>query len=189
MSITPLSAFAAQKPSRTVTDMTSEKIGFLRRIRVWMLGTNEPTPVAWGVTLGLLIGLVPKDSVFTYLAGLAILAISANVICGFLSAVCFTVVGWLAEPLLHKLGAIVLTNESLLQVWAAVYQMPFAPWTRFNNTIVMGALVASAILAIPMFRISRNLAARIFPRATNYFGQIATPGWPSVSPTTTQAGI
>ncbi len=169
--------------------MTVQKTGFSRRARIWVLGTNEPNPVAWAMTLGLAIGLVPKDSLFVYLAGLAMLALAANVAFGLLSAICFTFVGWLAEPLLHKLGAIVLTNEAFLRVWAALYQLPLAPWTRFNNTIVMGALVAFIVLAFPTFRISRSLTPRIFPRANNFFGRISPSGWPAVPQTTTPAGI
>jgi len=44
--------------------------------------------------------------------------------------------------------------------------MPIMPWTRFNNTIVMGGLVACIVLAYPTFRLSRILVPKLFANMT-----------------------
>lgn len=123
-------------------------------------GFAPQSQIAMGATLGMFVGLIPKDSLIVYLACLLILASAANLYSGILSSLVFTILGWLLGPLLHKLGAVVLTNDSFVRLWASLYQIPGIPWTRANNTTVMGALVASLLMAYPLFQTIRAVAER-----------------------------
>jgi uncharacterized protein (TIGR03546 family) len=39
----------------------------------------------------------------------------------------------------------------LRSLWVTLYNAPFIPFTRFNNTVVMGSFMVSLILLLPMF--------------------------------------
>jgi uncharacterized protein (TIGR03546 family) len=127
----------------------------------WLAGESTPNHLAGGATLGLALGLLPKDTLLAYLLLVAAILFAANIFWTMASTLLFTAVGWIGESLLHKLGAIVLSNEVLLRVWAALYHMPVLPWTRFNNSVVMGGIVASLVLAYPVYRLSRSLLPKI----------------------------
>jgi uncharacterized protein (TIGR03546 family) len=124
------------------------------------LSPDRPRQIAWGVVLGLALGLLPKDSLFV-LGGVVIACTTAaSLSCAIGSGVVFSVLGWALQPFLHKLGAVVLTHDSLLRLWAMLYQLPLGPWTRLNNTLVMGGLVSAAMLAAPVFHLTRKVARR-----------------------------
>lgn len=55
------------------------------------------------------------------------------------------------DPTFHKIGEIVLTYEPLVPVYSKLLEIPFVGFTRFNNTIVCGSLVAGIIAYIPLY--------------------------------------
>jgi uncharacterized protein (TIGR03546 family) len=75
----------------------------------------------------------------------------------------FQVIGSCCGPLFHKLGAVLLTEPRLVGMWARLAEMPLVPWTRFNHTAVMGAMVLSLALFWPAFLLSLPLFSRFAP--------------------------
>ena len=69
----------------------------------------------------------------------------------------FSWLGPLLDPLAHTVGVSVLTYTPLESTWAWLIQLPVMPWTRFDNSIVMGSLVIGLLAAYPLYRISRYL--------------------------------
>jgi uncharacterized protein (TIGR03546 family) len=51
----------------------------------------------------------------------------------------------------HDLGYKILKTDSLAGIWESVFSFPIALVAQLNNTIVMGSLVVSIVLAIPLF--------------------------------------
>ncbi|HYX34943.1 MAG TPA: hypothetical protein VE954_17750 [Oligoflexus sp.] len=51
---------------------------------------------------------------------------------------------------IHALGLKVLREPSLSGLWTQMYNAPVIPWTRFNNSMVMGATVL-ALGLIPLW--------------------------------------
>lgn len=141
-------------------------------------GFQSAQQIAWGVTLGMFIGLIPKDSLFVVLACVLILATTASLFCGLLSALAFSLIGWIIDPLLHKLGAVVLTNDAFVRLWASIYQLPVVPWTRVNNTVVLGGVIASLVLAYPLFQITRVIAAGTAPKLHSLARHLVILHWP-----------
>ena len=137
-----------------------------------IFGIQPPSQVALGATLGMFVGMVPKDTLIAFLACLLILASAANLYCSILSALTFSIIGWFIEPLLHKLGAVVLSNDMFGRLWSALYQLPVVPWTRVNNTVVMGSVVASLIFAYPLFATIRAIAAEFSPQLKSVAGHL-----------------
>jgi uncharacterized protein (TIGR03546 family) len=63
----------------------------------------------------------------------------------------FKIVAPLFDPLLHQVGYAVLTIPNLKGFYASLYNTPLMPFTKFNNTIVLGGFITGIVLWIPMF--------------------------------------
>jgi len=57
----------------------------------------------------------------------------------------------LIAPAVDILGWQVLHIEALQPLFTTMFNMPFVPFTKFNNTLVAGGLVAGAALWLPAF--------------------------------------
>jgi len=65
----------------------------------------------------------------------------------------------LLAPALDALGWAILNAPALEPAFTALSSVPVAPLTRFNNTLVMGGLVAGLVLWLPLFFGFRALVA------------------------------
>ena len=143
---------------------------FVGIVKLWKMfretvrGYDTSRQLAAGVAIGMIAGLIPKDSLLCYGVGVLMIISTANLLCGTLSIFAFSWIGFMLDAVFHRVGALVLTYQPLEATWARLYQMPVVPWTRFDNTVVMGSLVVGLILAIPVYMISRRIFEAVTPR-------------------------
>ncbi len=112
--------------------------------------------LAAGLACGLVLGFAPILSLQALLILLVIFFFRVQMGAAFLSAFFFKFVAYLLDPAFNEVGKVILENKSLRPLFISMYNMPFVPLTRFNNSIVMGAGVISILLlpfAIIIFRI------------------------------------
>lgn len=128
-----------------------------------MRGEDSPRQVAMGIALGMVVGLIPVDSLLSVAVATLIMATRVNLLSAILSGFCFVWLGHSIDPLLHRVGAFILTADFLQPTWTWLYERPVVPWTRFNNTVVMGSLALSAALFYPVFQISEALMKKYGP--------------------------
>jgi uncharacterized protein (TIGR03546 family) len=131
---------------------------FLRIIaKIFRILNAEATPsqIAGGVTLGMIIGLTPTFSLHNIIVVFLILVIKVNLTAAILSMFAFDLIGYAVDPLSDWLGYTILTSTALRPLWIEAYNAAIIPFTRFNNTIVMGSLVVSLILLYPIFRLAQ----------------------------------
>lgn len=64
------------------------------------------------------------------------------------------------DPIFDSVGAIVLSAESLKPLFTTLYNMPIIPFTRFNNSIVMGSGVVSILLSPFVFILAKFLVTK-----------------------------
>ena len=119
-------------------------------------GFDSPGQLALGVSLGLVVGLLPKDSLLPYVIGAIALLTHANLLTLIASTLFFSWIGPAADPLTHRIGGWLLTIDSLESVWAWLYQIPLMPWTRFENTVVMGSLTLGVLSSFPVYSLSKQ---------------------------------
>lgn len=113
---------------------------------------QTPVQIAGGFALGSIVGLSPNLTIQGILVWLIILILDVNLSSAILSFTLFSIIAFLFDPLINRLGFFVLTQIDFLKdFWTWLYNAPVAPLTRFNNTIVMGSLILSFILLIPVF--------------------------------------
>jgi uncharacterized protein (TIGR03546 family) len=120
-------------------------------------GTNS---LAWGLSLGLILGFSPILSLQGLAFVLIILFFRVQIGAAFLSAFFFKFVAYLLDPVTDLLGRWVLENPDLKEVFTSLYHMPLVPLTRFNNSIVMGSGVLAIALLVPSFFVFRWMVVR-----------------------------
>jgi len=116
-------------------------------------GAASPTQIAGGFVLGMLIGVISLNTLFAPVIILFIVILNVNITSAILAALIFRLIAFLIDPVLHSLGYWVLVDVSALsRVWAFLYNIPIFPYTRFNNTVVIGGLILSVVLLYPVYR-------------------------------------
>ena len=118
---------------------------------------RRPGEVAGGMALGFWMALQPGFTFFRLL----LLAITFLLKLHFPSALLALFLGSFVAPLLDPLldlaGGWVLTSAFLRPFWASLYAIPLVPWTRFNNTVVMGGLFVGLLLSVPVYFLVRRV--------------------------------
>ena len=123
---------------------------------------SEGTPgqLALGIALGSIMGLTPLLNVHNAIVFAAIVLLNVSFAGGMLGWALFVPIGFLLDPLFDWIGHQLLLAESLRGLWTALYNTPIVPLTNFNNTIVLGSLVFSLVLLVPLFLATRWAVAR-----------------------------
>ena len=107
--------------------------------------------IAAGFSWGLLLGLIPAGNVLW----IVLFGVSFFFTHHHASKILVIAIMKLASPALAPLvdivGWEVLHIEALQPIFTSLYNMPFVPFTRFNNTLVAGGLVTGIILWLPVY--------------------------------------
>jgi uncharacterized protein (TIGR03546 family) len=112
---------------------------------------GTPGQVAAGIALGAALGLTPLMNVHNLVVFSFIVLLNVSFGGGMLGWALFVPVGFLLDPVFHRIGESLLTAPSLRTLWTTWYNTPLVPYTNFNNTVVLGSLVAWLVLTIPIY--------------------------------------
>ena len=119
---------------------------------------SEGTPgqVAAGLVLGSILGLTPLMSLHNVVVVGLIIMLNVSIAGALLGWAVFLPVGFLLDPLFDAIGRGLLLGVPVLRpLWTALYNLPVVPLTNFNNTVVLGSVVASLALCVPLFFAAR----------------------------------
>jgi uncharacterized protein (TIGR03546 family) len=136
-----------------MTYLLKQIFGFLKMLNS-DTGTNQ---LSAGVAAGFVLGMIPAMSLQTLLIFLLIFFFRIQIGAAFLTAVFFALPAYLLDSVFHAIGAVILELDSLRPLYTSLYNMPIIPYTRFNNSIVMGACVLALLLAPLVFFIAKKL--------------------------------
>jgi uncharacterized protein (TIGR03546 family) len=121
---------------------------------------GTPGQVGMGMAVGLCFGLTPLVSMHN-LVVLAIAMLTTMSFPGvFLGWALATPIGFLLDPLFHKIGMAILTNESFAPFFTWVVNTPVVALSRLNNSVVLGSLVFWIVVLMPSFFLFRVLVRR-----------------------------
>jgi uncharacterized protein (TIGR03546 family) len=115
---------------------------------------SEGTPgqVAAGLALGAILGLTPLMNLHNAVVFGLIIILNVSFPGAMLGWALFTPVGFVLDPLFDFVGRVLLLDAAFLRpLWTALYNVPVAPLTNFNNTVVLGSLACTAALFVPIF--------------------------------------
>jgi len=112
---------------------------------------QSPAQVAGGFALGAILGLSPMLTLQGVFVWLILLVLDVNIAAALLSITFCSLFAYMLDPFFHWFGYTMLVQESLRDIWTWMYNVPIAPLTRFNNTVVLGSLVSALVLFVPIF--------------------------------------
>ncbi len=130
-----------------------------RFLRVLNSETN-PGQISLGFCFAMVAGLTPLMSLHNLVVFLLILILRVNLSAFLLGVGVFSVVAYLLDPLFQWYGWQILTAPSLEGLWTSLYNSTLWRLARFNNTMVMGSMVFSLALFVPLYFLSNSLIRR-----------------------------
>lgn len=142
-----------------------------------MLEEESAAVLAASLTFGMVLGFVPKDNVLALLLGALLLALRFNLTLSTASAAVFSGIAAMLDPIAHALGRAVLTLPSLTNFFGWMYELPLVPWTRLNNTVVMGSLLLALALSTPLYLTARYLVVQYRPTLLEWLRQTGLETW------------
>ena len=118
---------------------------------------GTPTQIGAGVALGAALGLTPIANAHNVLILVLLAVLNVSFAAGLFAWAAFVPVGFLLDPLFDRLGRrLLVETPSLAPLWTTWDNTPGLALTNFNNTVVLGSLVAWLVLALPIFLLTRG---------------------------------
>jgi uncharacterized protein (TIGR03546 family) len=120
-------------------------------------GNVKKSQIAAGFAWGMLLGLVPMSNFFGIVLFIVSFFFNHNHGAKIFGLAIVKLLTPIIAPGLDVLGWQLLHIESLQPLFTTMFNMPFVPLTRFNNTLVMGGFVGGILLWLPVFFIFMGL--------------------------------
>lgn len=123
----------------------------VKSVRRALLSQDTPRQLAWGIALGLLLGLIPKGNLLAISVAVMILSLTANHALAIATAALVMLSGTWIDPLSHRVGVAVLENGPMRNAITSLYRMPLGPWFSLNNTVVVGGFTIGLAALLPVY--------------------------------------
>ena len=111
-------------------------------------GENQ---LAAGIACGLVLGMAPAFSLQTVFVIIILFFFRVQIGAALSSAFFFSIIAWTFDSLFDQVGQSILEESSLKALFTTLYNLPIVPFTRFYNSVVMGAMVVTLVAFIPVF--------------------------------------
>ncbi|WP_342349901.1 TIGR03546 family protein [uncultured Nitrospira sp.] len=121
---------------------------------------TEPGQLSLGLCFAMVVGFTPLLSLHNFVVLLLVFMLRVNLSAFLLGLALFTGIAYLLDPLFHLLGLALLTLPSLEAFWTSLYQSVWWRLEHFNNSVVMGSLVFSVAIFVPVLLLSNLLIRR-----------------------------
>jgi uncharacterized protein (TIGR03546 family) len=113
---------------------------------------GSPAQIAAGVALGAALGLTPIANMHNVLVVMLLAVLNVSFAAGLLAWGVFVPIGFLLDPVFDRIGHWLLVDtQALRPLWTAWDNIPGLALTNFNNTVVLGSVVAWLALFLPIY--------------------------------------
>jgi uncharacterized protein (TIGR03546 family) len=117
---------------------------------------GSPAQIALGFALGAALGLTPIATAHNLVIVLLLAVLNVSFAAGVLAWGIFVPIGFLFDPVFDRVGRWFLMDVPVLRpLWTAWDNIPGLALTNFNNTVVLGSLIAWIVLFLPIYFASR----------------------------------
>ncbi|HEU4995454.1 MAG TPA: TIGR03546 family protein [Gemmatimonadaceae bacterium] len=117
---------------------------------------GSPGQLAAGVALGAALGLTPIANAHNLGVLLLLAVLNVSFAAGMFAWAVFVPIGFLLDPVFDRLGHFLLVDmTSLRPFWTTWDNVPGLALTNFNNTVVLGSVVAWLLLFVPIYFLAR----------------------------------
>ncbi len=124
---------------------------FIKKLFKALNSAQHPWQVTLAITLGMIAGLTPMSGTQTLLILFVVFLFNVHIGLFFAASALFAGIAYIFDPWMEQLGYMLLTSESMKELYTAWYNNGLLRLSHFNNTLVMGATVLSLLLALPLF--------------------------------------
>ena len=114
-------------------------------------GGSKPWQLSLAAVFGVIIGMTPVLSLHNGLIVFLALVINVNIGLVMVSWALVAAISMVLPAFYHTVGQTILEIGVLQGLWNLIYNIPVVKFTHFNNTMVMGGLATSIVLAVPLF--------------------------------------
>ena len=121
---------------------------------------TEPRQISLAICFSLIMGITPLYSLHNLFVLFLVFTLRVNIATFLLALPLIAGIGYIIDPVLHKIGMAVLTEASLEGTWTILYNNPVFRFERFNNSIVMGSLVFTIVMFVPCYFLSNYIVQR-----------------------------
>ena len=116
---------------------------------------TAPSQLAMGLGFGMMVGLTPLTSLHNLVLLFIVFLFRINLSMFFLGLAVFALLSFALDPLFNVIGYWALVDLHWARpFWIEITSGAIWPFFRFNNTIVMGSLLVSLALFIPLILFS-----------------------------------
>ena len=110
-----------------------------------------PEQISLGIAFAMIVGFTPLWSLHNLLVLFLVMVLRVNGAAFMAGIPLFGLLGYVVDPLFHQLGLFLLKLDTLNSLWVTMYNSTLWRIENFSNTIVMGSLVGSLILFVPVY--------------------------------------
>lgn len=128
-----------------------------------LVSNDSSQQVAWGFTIGMVLGLVPKGNMIAFSLAVLLCAVRVNKSAGLLAVAVFSAISPLCDGLTHKIGDKLLHQPALHSFFVWLYDLPLGPFIGFHNTVTIGSLLLALYITYPCYYGSRQAFEFIGP--------------------------
>jgi len=157
--------------------MNQEQPKLWQRLRGALQPLNQPRHYALGIVVGMVVGLVPKFSIIPWAVLLLGMLLPTNLLAMIIAAIVFSFLGPLLDGQSHRLGAALLTDESLSSFWHSLLSLRYSNWLQLHNSVVLGSTIISAIAMLPLYFVSKRASQYLKPIFTKYVLSNSVADW------------
>jgi uncharacterized protein (TIGR03546 family) len=128
----------------------------LRSLVKTLHSDGSPGQIAFGIALGAALGLTPIANAHNALVLVLLAVLNVSFAAGMLAWGVFVPIGFMLDPLFDRIGHWLLVDvQALRPLWTAWDNIPGLALTNFNNTVVLGSLIAWIVLFLPIYAAAR----------------------------------
>jgi uncharacterized protein (TIGR03546 family) len=118
---------------------------------------TEPGQISLAFCFAMIVGFTPFMSLHNLIVLFLVLVIRVNLSAFLLGLAVFKTVAFALDQIFHRLGVGILTLPTLEPLWTSLYNSTIWRIEHFNNSIVMGSLIASLVLFVPLYVLFNRL--------------------------------
>jgi len=157
--------------------MTSFLLRPLRQLVQSLTAADSPRQIAWGFTLGMIVGLMPKGNLLAVALTMLFFALRINISAALLAAGIFSWAGLLLDSFAHRVGSLALVWDFARPLHTWLYETPLGALLGTNNTVVVGQLLIAIYLAYPIFWLANQFAVRVQPPLSKWLLRYRAIRW------------
>jgi uncharacterized protein (TIGR03546 family) len=117
---------------------------------------DTPRQIALGFAVGSLAGWAPFNVLYSSFILLLLYVLNVNTGFGIIAIGVVSIFSYFLDPLAGIIGKWLLVDVSFLQpLWGVLYNIPIFPYTRFNNTVMLGSVALGLVLFFPVYFLIR----------------------------------